>query len=70
MNPIIKKEIEDFVEKCNSTQFPMMCKKTQFKEGKELVVNMVYNRLKSFPNWNINNAVSDVEIYLNDLENE
>lgn len=70
MNAEIKKEIIDVLDKCDGKEYPHICHKLHFVDGKELIVNMVYNKLESFPNWTMGNVLSDVEVTLSGLNDE
>jgi hypothetical protein len=70
MNPEIKEKLTQIVSNCDTTKYPNICKKTSFKDGKDLVVNMIYNRLEKFPNWELDSAISDVELNLAGLQDE
>lgn len=70
MNEKIKDELLVALNKCDNKHYPKICEKMQYKNGRELVVNMVYNRLVSFPNWDVRTALSDVEINLKGFADE
>lgn len=70
MDNKIKQKIEDILLNIDPKNYNKISQKLQFKDGKELVVNMIYGRLKDFPSWTVENALTDTEINLKGLENE
>ena len=43
--------------------------KLKYVDGRELVVNMIYNRLEQFPSYSFANALADVEVTLKGFQN-
>jgi len=70
MNAEIKQKLSDVLDKCDGKTYPHICKKLNFVEGKELVINMVYTKLEAFPKWELDNALADVELNLSGINNE
>lgn len=70
MNEQIKEKLNEVLSKCDGKKYPNICKKLSFSEGKELVVNMVYERLVDFPDWDLSNALADADYFLSSLDNE
>lgn len=70
MNTDVKNAIIEKLDEISKKEYPAIYKKIQFNAGKELVVNSIYTKLSTFPNWSFENALSDVEINLNGLGNE
>jgi hypothetical protein len=70
MNDQIKSKLFEVLNNCKKEKYPNICKKCRYEDGKETVANMLYNRLKKFPDWEIDNAMADVEFNLNDIEHD
>lgn len=70
MNSKIKEKLSEALNNCDNKNYPMICKKLNFKEGKEYVINAVYNRLNLFPDWDFGTALTDVELFLKGAESE
>jgi hypothetical protein len=70
MNSKIKEKLSEVLDKCEREKYPNICKKLNFKEGKEYVINAVYNRLNDFPEWDLGTAMTDLELFLRGAENE
>lgn len=70
MNPKIKDNINSILDTLDAEQYNRIADKLKFKDGRELVVNMIYNRLEQFPNYSFANALADVEVTLKGFQNE
>lgn len=64
METKIREKIENVLKNLDPRIYNRITQKLKFADGKELVVNMIYNRLVDFPSWTIENALSDTEINL------
>lgn len=70
MNATIKENIISILDNIDPNEYNRISDKLKFKDGKELVINMIYNRLEQFPSWNFANALADVEVTLKGFQNE
>lgn len=70
MNAKIKDNINKVLDNLDAEQYNRISDKLKFKDGRELVVNMIYNRLEQFPSWNFANVLADVEVTLKGFQNE
>jgi hypothetical protein len=70
MNAKIKENINSILDNIDSEQYNRIADKLKFKDGRELVVNMIYNRLEQFPTYTFSNALADVEVTLKGFQNE
>jgi len=70
MNAKIKENINSILDNLDAEQYNRISDKLKFQDGRELVVNMIYNRLEQFPSYNFANALADVEVTLKGFHNE
>ena len=70
MNAKIKENINSILDNIDSEQYNRIADKLKYVDGRELVVNMIYNRLEQFPNYSFANALADVEVTLKGFQNE
>ena len=70
MNAKIKDNINSILDTLDAEQYNRISDKLKFKDGRELVVNMIYNTLEQFPTYNFANALADVEVTLKGFQNE
>jgi hypothetical protein len=70
MNAKIKENINSILDNLDTEQYNRISDKLKFEDGRELVVNMIYNRLEEFPEYNFGNALADVEVTLKGFQNE
>lgn len=70
MNLQVNKAISDKLSGIDSKKYPNVAKKIKFEAGKQMVINMVFNKLSQFKDWNFENAISDIEVNLMGLSNE
>lgn len=70
MNAKIRQRIEGILDGIDPVKYNRISQKLLFTDGRELVINMIYNRLEEFPAWTFANALDNTEIYLKGLENE
>jgi hypothetical protein len=70
MNAKIKENINSILDNLDAEQYNRISDKLKFKDGRELVVNMIYNRLEQFPSYSFANALADVEVTLKGFQNE
>jgi hypothetical protein len=70
MNAKIKDNINSILDTLDAEQYNRISDKLKFKDGRELVVNMIYNRLEQFPTYTFANALADVEVTLKGFQNE
>jgi hypothetical protein len=70
MNAKIKENINSILDNIDSEQYNRISDKLKYVDGRELVVNMIYNRLEQFPNYSFANALADVEVTLKGFQNE
>ena len=69
MNAKIKENINSILDNIDSEQYNRIADKLKYVDGRELVVNMIYNRLEQFPSYNFANALADVEVTLKGFQN-
>lgn len=70
MNAKIKDNINSILDTLDAEQYNRISDKLKFQDGRELVVNMIYNRLEQFPSYSFANALADVEVTLKGFQNE
>ena len=70
MNAKIKENINSILDNIDSEQYNRIADKLKYVDGRELVVNMIYNRLEQFPSYSFANALADVEVTLKGFHNE
>jgi len=70
MNAKIKENINSILDNIDSEQYNRIADKLKYVDGRELVVNMIYNRLEQFPSYSFANALADVEVTLKGFQNE
>lgn len=70
MDPKTQQKIESILDSIDGKKYNKIAQKLQFKDGRILVINMIYSRLKEFPAWTFENALTDTEINLKGFENE
>ena len=70
MNAKIKENINSILDNIDSEQYNRIADKLKYVDGRELVVNMIYNRLEQFPTYSFANALADVEVTLKGFQNE
>jgi hypothetical protein len=70
MNAKIKENINSILDNLDAEQYNRISDKLKFEDGRELVVNMIYNRLEQFPSYSFANAIADVEVTLKGFQNE
>ena len=66
----VQNDLEKVLLKCEIEKYPNIVKFMKYKVGKDIVINMVYNRLINFPNYTLANCITDVELFLNEQGNE
>ena len=69
MNAKIKENINNILDNIDSQQYNRIADKLKYVDGRELVVNMIYNRLEQFPSYSFANALADVEVTLKGFQN-
>jgi hypothetical protein len=69
MNAKIKENINSILDNIDSEQYNRIADKLKYVDGRELVVNMIYNRLEQFPSYSFANALADVEVTLKGFQN-
>ena len=69
MNAKIKENINSILDNIDSQQYNRIADKLKYVDGRELVVNMIYNRLEQFPSYSFANALADVEVTLKGFQN-
>jgi hypothetical protein len=69
MNAKIKENINSILDNIDSEQYNRIADKLKYVDGRELVVNMIYNRLEQFPSYSFANAIADVEVTLKGFQN-
>jgi hypothetical protein len=69
MNVKIKENINSILDNLDAEQYNRISDKLKFKDGRELVVNMIYNTLEQFPNYSFANALADTEVTLKGFHN-
>ena len=57
------------LDNIDSEQYNRIADKLKYVDGRELVVNMIYNRLEQFPSYSFANALADVEVTLKGFQN-
>jgi hypothetical protein len=70
MNAKIEENINSILDNIDSEQYNRIADKLKYVDGRELVVNMIYNRLEQFPSYSFANALADVEVTLKGFHNE
>jgi hypothetical protein len=70
MNAKIEENINSILDNIDSEQYNRIADKLKYVDGRELVVNMIYNRLEQFPSYSFANALADVEVTLKGFQNE
>jgi len=69
MNAKIEENINSILDNIDSEQYNRIADKLKYVDGRELVVNMIYNRLEQFPSYSFANALADVEVTLKGFQN-
>lgn len=70
MNQKLKNSINSNLDNLDAKVYSSISEKIKFKDGRELVINMIYQRLNDFPSWNFGNAIADTELTLKGFQDE
>jgi hypothetical protein len=70
MNQKLKNSINSNLDNLDAEVYSSISEKLKFKDGRELVIIMIYQRLKDIPSWDFGNALSDTELTLKGFKDE
>lgn len=69
MTDKLKNVLSKFIDNCSKTGMIYICKRIENEEGRNYVINRLYETMQMYPTWQPSQCLSQIEVELNDIEN-